>query len=73
MPVIQLHVNIYNAHQIVTRLGRDDPRNRGSITSNSEGCPSLQKKSRPALGHTLPPIQKVPGIFTWGESAEAWS
>jgi len=35
MPVFQLHVNIYSVHQIVITLGRDDPKSRGSITSNS--------------------------------------
>jgi hypothetical protein len=46
------------------RAGR--PGERGSIPGRGERIFPLASVSRPALGHTEPPLQWVPGIFSPG-------
>jgi hypothetical protein len=57
---------------IATGYGLDD---RGVGVRVSVGGTNFHfsTASRPALGPTQPPIQWVPGIFSWGNAAGALS
>lgn len=48
---------------IVTRLGGERPKKRGSFSGRGNIFPFF-KASRPALEHNQPPTQRVPGALS---------
>jgi len=69
---IYIYIYIYTGGQdsvvgIATLYRLDGPGNE------SWWGQDLSHLSRPALGLTQPPIQWVPGLFSGGKAAEAWS
>ena len=51
---------------IATRYGLEDP---GIESQRGRGFP---QPSRPVLGSTQPPLQRVPGLFAGSKAPEAW-